>query len=318
MTRLHSTLLGALGVQALLATATWWPRDTASVEAKPLVAIPSQDVTRIVIERSGEGAEPLELVNAAGGWSIASSAGYPAAADKVQALLETVLDIQVRRPIATKSINHDALHVGEGDWGKKLRLEAGEQSVELILGAASGQASHVRLAGQDAVYTARGLSEWSIKDRPSSYWDPEVVDLDLDSATDITVQTREGANIHLARGDGGWTFEGEVPEGEMIDPDKLDRLAAAACMLRLRGPVGTDPLPEHGLEPPAARVTVTMAQDDASQVYSYELGNTVDGQTYLQLPDNPFVVTVSEHSTEDLTRASVQGLLLGLGDDQGL
>ena len=48
-------------------------------------------------------------------------------------LLDSVLDIQVRRPVATKAVNHDTLKVGESDWGKKVRLEAGESSLEVAI-----------------------------------------------------------------------------------------------------------------------------------------------------------------------------------------
>jgi hypothetical protein len=278
----------------------------------PIVDLAVEDIDRVVVERSGEGAEPLELVRGVDGWSIASSAGYPAQADKVQDLLETVMDIRVRRPIATKAVNHNALHVGSDDWGKKLRLDAGERHVELVLGAATGRVTHVRRADEDHVYSAQGLSEWTIKDRPSSYWEPEVVDIDLDRVTAVSIEPRGGDTITIDRGEHGWTYEGPVPTAPhaMIDPDKLDRLAAAACTLRLRQPVGTQALPEHGFDPPAARVTVTITDGDASTSYAYDLGDTVDGHTFLRLPDDPFVVTVSEYSTAELTEVSLQGLLL--------
>ncbi len=314
MTRTQAILLGALGVQSLLVAAAWWPRAEATAQARAIIDLPADAITRVVVERSGEGAEPLDLVRGPDGWTIASSQGYPADDSKVHGLIDSMLDIQVRRPVATKAVNHDTLHVGDQDWGKKLRLETEDRSVELILGAASGQASHVRLADSTLVYAARGLSEWSIKDRPSSYWDAELIHLDLDSASAISIETRGGGSVQLARGDDGWTFEGPVPTGEMIDPDKLDRLAAAACTLRLREPVGLQALPEHGLDPPAARITVTISEDESSTEYSYLLGNTVDGLTYLQRPDDPWVVTVSEYTAKDLTEASTQSLLLSPDD----
>ncbi len=314
MTRLHAVLLAALGIQAALTAATWWPSESTQVEARPMVELNPDNIDSIVIERSGEGAETLKILREGDGWMLANSAGYPALNDKVQELLDTVLDIRVRRPVATRAVNHDALHVGSNDWGKKVSIGAGGIGLELVLGAASGRATHVRRQGTDEVYAVRGLSEWSIKDRPSSYWEPAVVDIDVGSATAVTVETRAGASIQLLRGDGGWTFEGEVPEGELIDPDKLDRLADAACSLRLRAPVGQQALPEHGFEAPSARVTISHDEDESSAVYSYALGNTVDGETFLQRPDSPWIVTVSEHSTEELSGASVEGLLLSLDE----
>ncbi len=318
MTRTTTVLLGALGVQALLAVATWWPRDSGTVEAAPLVELEADAVTRVIVEGPGDDAEPLELVKEGEAWSIASSVGYPAQPDKVQDLIHQLLDIEVRRPVATKAVNHDTLNVGAKEWGKKVQLETGDASVEIVIGAASGRASYVRIAGEDEVYAARDLSEWSIKDRPTSYWDAEVVSLDVDSATAVTIAKRDGTVIELASGDGGWLFEGEVPEGEMIDPDKIDRLASAACKLRLRTPVGTEALPEHGLEPAAAVVTVTLEgeeEEGATSTYSYSLGNTLEGEVYLQTPDSPFVVTVSEYTAKDLTEASVEGLLLSLDEE---
>jgi hypothetical protein len=318
MTRLHGILLGVAGVQALLVAAAWWPREGDRVQARPLVELALEDIDRVVVTRSGQGAEPLELARDDEGWIIASAQGYPAVASKVEEMIQAALDIEVRRPVATKAVNHDTLNVGESAWGKRLTLGAGDRQVELVLGAATGRATHVRRADQDEVFTARGLSEWSIKDRPSSYWDPELLALDVESATGISVALRDGSGVELARGDGGWTFEGQVPPGEMIDPEKIDRLAAAACALRLRNPVGTQVMPEHGLEPPAAQITVTYEEDEASAVYSYALGDTVDGETHVRLPDNPWVVTVSEYSTKDLTNARVEDLLISPSSTSGL
>ena len=88
MTRLHTVLLGALGVQALLTVATWWPRDNGTVEATPLVDLEAEAITKVVVQRPGEDAEPLELLKEGDSWSIVSSAGYPAEADKVGDLFD--------------------------------------------------------------------------------------------------------------------------------------------------------------------------------------------------------------------------------------
>jgi hypothetical protein len=290
----------------------WWPRDTSAVEARALVDLTADAVTGVEVLGSGDDARPLTLAKEGDAWVIASSEGYPAEADKVRELLDSLVDIKVRRPLATKAVNHDALSVGEKEFGKRVTLTAGETKVALVVGAASGQAAHVRLEGADEVYEARGLSEWSIKDRASGYWKPEVVDLDVSEATAIAIQKRDGSAVNLARGESGWTFEGPLAEGEILDPDKLTRLAEAACKLRLRDPAGKQVLPEHGLDLPAATVTVTSEAEDASSTFTYRLGNTADAKVYLQTEGSSWVVTVSEYSAKTILEASPATLALKL------
>jgi hypothetical protein len=319
-------LFAGLGVQSLLVAATWWPHDPGAVPARALITLDGAAIDRIEIERSGEDAEKVELVKQGDDWTIASSAGYPAEADKVQELIDSLTDIEVRRPIATKTVNHDALKVGEQEYGKKITVGAGEQREGIVIGAASSHSVHVRAAGGDEVYEARGLSEWTLKDRASSYWKPEVVDLDVDTATGITIQLRDGATVSLSRGDGGWVYEGEIPEGVLIDPDKVTRLAEAACKLRMREPAGKEAKPEYGLDSPAAIITVTTEADDQSTTTSYALGATVDGKVYLRTEASPWIVTVSEYSAKTLLEASQESLTIteeaplpeGLGGMGGL
>jgi hypothetical protein len=326
MKPLTKVLLAGLGVQVLLVAATWWPRDSATVPARAIVTLDGATIDRIEIARSGEDAELLALVKGGDGWTIASSAGYPAQADKVQELIDSLVAIQVRRPMATKAVNHDALKVGDKEFGKKLTLNAGEKKTSLVIGAASNNSVHVRLAGEDEVYEARGLSEWTVKDRASSYWKAEVVDLDVDQAVGITLQVRDRPPVILGKGEGGWTYDVEVPAGVLIDPDKVTRLAEAACKLRMREPMGQESKPEYGLDSPAAQVHVTTQVDDATETFTYTLGNTVDGKVYLRTEGSPWIVTVSEYSAKTLLEASQESLVIaeeaplpeGLGGMGGL
>ncbi|MFH1466408.1 MAG: DUF4340 domain-containing protein [Pseudomonadota bacterium] len=310
MKPLTKVLFAGLGVQALLCVATWWPRGSGAVPAHALVTLDAAAIDRIEIARSGENAEPVALVKEGERWLIASSAGYPAQADKVQELIDSLTALEVRRPLATKAVNHDALKVGEKEFGKKVTLSAGDQQASVVIGAASSHAVHVRLADEDDVYEARGMSEWTIKDRASSYWKPEVVDLDVDTATGIVIALRDGTTVGLSHSENGWIYEGDAPEGELIDPDKVSRLAEAACKIRLREPVGTTAEPAFGLDNPAATVTVTTEAEDATSTFSYELGNTADGEVYLETGASPWIVTVSEYSAKSILEAGPASLVL--------
>ena len=60
------------------------------------------------------------------------------AAELAPRLLDKLLGMRVRRPIATQPSSHNSLKVGEREHGRRVRVEAGEARYELYVGAGQG------------------------------------------------------------------------------------------------------------------------------------------------------------------------------------
>ena len=315
MTRLNKILLAVLAVQVLLATAAWWPRESGSVQAHALLTLEKDKIQRIVVQRSGDDVEPVELQREGENWKLASSHGFPAKKETVDELIDNLLGVQVRQPIATKAVNHDKLNVGDKEWGKKLTIEADGGSTALVVGAASGKAVHMRLADSDEVYQARGFSEWSIKDRASAYWDASYVEIDKASLSAFSIVNAQGT-ISMQQADGEWVLDGELPEGGVLDLDEVDSLLSKLVKLRMQEPVGVEVEPAHWLQPPAVEVSCTVAEDDATSTVSYAIGAEDDGKYFAKAAGQDFVVKVSKWSVEALLEASLEGLLVGAEEEE--
>jgi uncharacterized protein YndB with AHSA1/START domain len=306
--KLNMGLGVALGLQALLAVVMWWPSSNEAVESRSIVPMEAADVTELVIERKPysdtDEVEPVRLVKEGEIWRIASAAGYPAQSDKVEEVIEHLVGMTVRRPVASNPTSHNALAVGPTDYGKKVTVRAGGETTSLIMGAASGKSVHVRLEGEDAVYKASGFSEWAVKDRNSSYWDGVYSKVEKEQLLSLSI-TGRGMDVSIEKGALGWTA-GETP----LDAAKVDQLLGRVATVRMRDPVGTVASPEHGFDDGVV-VSWTSEDGDTTVGGGFVIGAEVDDNVYVKAEQLPFIVTVAKGTLTDVLEASVEALAGG-------
>ena len=296
----------ALVVQVGLAVLMWWPQDRSALRPHPLLDIPADTIDELRIARkpaAGEELDWLHLVREAGAWKIESAAGYPAQQDKVDDLIGKLLGMRVRRPIATRTTSHNALKVGEKQYGRRVEIRAGETRRELIIGAAKSNSVNVRLADEPDVYLASGLSEWSLQDDARSYWDSSYVDANPAEMTTLQIDNEFGT-LRFSRADDGWSLDG-LPEGALADGDEIERFLRKVATVRLQDPVGSESKPEYGLDS-GARVSWTIAAENESVSGGYTVGAARESLRYVKSDNDPFVVEVSESSLKELREATLQ------------
>jgi hypothetical protein len=303
-------LAGALGVQALLAAATWWPRGAAVTGDVPLVTVPRDQVTRLVISGApGDDGAPtasVRLERQGDTWVLPDLGNYPAKADKVSEVLDDVVGIVARTPIARQATSHSSLAVDAAGYGKKVELGDGTTTTTLLLGAASGQSVNVRVDGQDDVYAARGFSLWSLADSARSYYDTELLTVPTDDLESLTVRNAAGA-VTLTRGPTGWSVAGVPPETP-LDTNAIDGVVRKLATVRMTEPVGIEARPEYGLEG-GVRVEWSVTTDGASVPGALSIGAATGSERYLRVDGKPYVVKVSSATFDPLTTLTVADLV---------
>ena len=309
MMSIHKLLGGLLAVQAGLAVITWWPSSNDGGTLHPLFELGEDTVTALTITGAprADGEVPqVELSREQGSWVLTSAGGYPADDSKVSEVLDKLLSMKVRKPLATQKANHNALEVGEDEYGKRIHIAAGSQAVDLVLGAATSDAVNVRLADADEVYQAKGFSIWSIGDSDRRYYDSLYIDTSADDVRVLTV-TAGDATLQLDQVDDTW-ISPDLAEGQALDQDEVQKLVKDLVQIRVSEPLGKELKPEYGLDN-GVKVEWTTEEGEQTVNWGYTVGAEDDSQYYLQGQDNPFVVKVRKSRFEDLGALALSDLL---------
>ena len=208
---------------------------------------------RLAIEDGEGGSVGLSLQGE--GWTLDEADGYPVDGSKVDAMLEDLRGLKIRRPVVTSSRYHDQLKVGDDDHERRIRIwsdPAGEPEVDFLVGSSPNyRISDVRRQGEDEVYEVMGLSAWDIQADTVSWIEKKVVDVPADEVTGLKITNSNGV-FELARQDGVWTVVDGAPGGD-LDQTAVDSLVRAYSSIFLAEPVGKVDA-SHGLESPVAMV----------------------------------------------------------------
>lgn len=303
-----------LGLAALLAVqiglALWLQASgTQSAPARhdaALLTFTPAEVNRVKIERAG--AEPVSLERVEGGWRIANLDGFPAAAGRVDALLDRLVGLKRGLPVATSSEAQARFKVADTDPGR-VTLGMGDQDLAVLhLGETAGlRRQYARPAGDKAVYEA----ELTPADLPAKAED--WADRALLRRDERDVQRLEIPGLTLERGEDGWRLADQAP-GEV-----LDQTAATALVRQLRdlsfiGVLGREAKPEYGQDAPLLEARLGLASGDTA---SYRLSRQAQtpgvgqgaGGIVLKVSDRPWYLSVADWAVEPLLKATRAGLL---------
>ncbi|MFN3202571.1 MAG: DUF4340 domain-containing protein [Bradymonadia bacterium] len=316
MQKLNNILGILIAAQAILVAITWTTSGGASAPpgAQAIVDGSIDDVTALTIvgqpEEATDGARPSDeppevpsvtLTRQGEGWIISSAGDYPAKADKVNDVVSKLTDLQVRRPIATRKGNHEALKVDEVGYSKKVTVTVKGEQKTFYVGPGAANTIHVRRADSDDVYRANGVSEWSIGATPRTYLDTTYVSVDKDRLESIAVTNAKGS-FKLLKVNGQWTLEG-APEGAALDETKVNSLVSGVSKVYLNTPVSKEEKPEFGLGQ-GADVTLIYTEGDgeaATQKTAHYRVGVEKGKSaymYVKADDRDYVVLASKYAVE--------------------
>ncbi len=312
--RHRNALIALLLAQVVLITLTWWPGDPSASLPQPLFTLAplSVEQIRIVTPPNEDGAEGNEVILSREGerWKLESAGGYPAQAEKVSGLLDSLVAIRVRDPVATKPSRHNQLHVGDQDHGKRISLKTTDDRIELVIGAAGNDRIHVRKADRDEVYAARGITEWSIRGDDKGYYDPEFVQFDITGLKSMEVENAHGV-LHFERDEGGWQLL-ELPAESALDNDAVTAFIAGLNGLNIVEPVGAGVEPRHGFEN-GVEVRWTLDSGELSSGGSYQIGARHGEESFLTRADAGYVVKIANVRLDPIREARLSDFLAGDG-----
>jgi hypothetical protein len=288
MNRLNQILIGLLVVQVGLALLVFLGDDEATIgELKPVVAnLEASAIDRIqVFDRRGdpddkgaeesEGAgkqdksdsEPKVVLERRGSeWVLASHHDYPAVADRITGLLDKVIAMRSRGPVASGTARQRQLEVAEDRYQRKLVLSAGKNAITLYVGASAGaRQTSVRLEGQDQVHGVSGVTSYGIGADPGSWIDTTYFKVDRKEIASFEVVNRNGSFLLEQTGDNQWsaTVDGQplvIPKGSELNTTTIDELVAKLASVHMVEPGD----PARQVTSPLATVTIRTRDPNAA------------------------------------------------------
>jgi hypothetical protein len=349
MNRTQQILLGVLALQVLLIvlTGSLFGGGSVPAERQPLVAdLEELQPGRLQVSKGDD--ESVVLERGADGWVLADVDGYPVDPSKVDSVLESLGQVEVGAPVVTSSRYHESLEVTEDTHQCRVRAwkeGASDPEVDLYLGSSPNyRVTHVRRGGDDAVYEARGVNAYDFRTDAASWVERKFVDIPFDDVSGVELSNAHGT-FELEQIDGEWTVASGLPAGKTLDATEVDSFVRSLISVWLSEPAGRVDETAHGLDSPAATVTIRYsvpdpdapaepAEDPAgeepveaepaeprmrTESVTFRVGAEVDpdgeGKRYAARSGFAHSVILSKYDAERATEGKLADLFEGASDD---
>jgi hypothetical protein len=314
MTRLQRILIGILVAQLALAAFVFWPRPSKVSAGKLLLnGIKADDITSLTI-RDDKGSS-IKLARQAPDqpWTLPDAGDFPAEATKITPVLTKLAALTTDRLVAQTPGSHKQLQVAADAFQRKIDLStAGGATRTLFLGSpAGGQASHVRVDGQNDVYVAGDLASWQLNAEPASWIDTAYVKVTPADVLGFALANANGQFSFSKDANGAWQMDG-LAASEKLDPNQLTAVVNRLAALHIERPLGTAESADYDMVKPAALVTLKVKNGDATKELSVAVGakDPTDGAYAVKSSDSPYFVKVTESDVKDLVEKKREGFLV--------
>lgn len=286
MKRRNLILVGVLIAQIALTAVVFWPRSATAVEQEPLFPdLESDEIVSLTIT-DGDGNQIL-LEQEGDEWVLPEAGNYPALPDNVAALLDKIANLTTGRLVTRTETSHRRLQVTAEEFVRRVDFEtAGGEEHTLYLGSSpSFGAVHFRLAGQSETYLTNDIAVADVPAQASGWVDTAYVSVPQAQVTRLQLENNQGTFTFERDDEGNWTMV-ELEADETLANTRVTATIRQATSIRLQRPLGTEELPEYGMDDPNAVVTLER-----------EEGDPITIQVGTQDPDdNSYVVISSESS----------------------
>ena len=314
MTRLQSILVGILVAQLALAAFVFWPRPSTGSAGKLLLSdIKADEITSLTV-RDDKGAS-IKLARQAPNqaWVLPDAGNFPADATKITPVLAKLAALTTDRLVAQTVGSQKQLQVAADAFQRRIDIgTAGGATRTLFLGSpAGGQASHVRVDGQDNVYVAGDLASSQLNADSASWIDPTYLKVAAADVVGFVLANANGQFSFTKDDKGAWQMDG-LAGGAKLDPNQLTSVIDRVAALRLVRPLGTTDSADYGLAQPAALVTLKLKNGDAAKTLTLAVGakDATDGAYTVKSSDSPYFVKVAQYDVQDLVDKKREGFLV--------
>jgi hypothetical protein len=302
ISRANQVLAALLIVQVVVAAIVLWPRSTAGTAGEPLLpGLQADQVMQVTIGDDQQAS--IELLQREGKWVIPAAGDYPCQEGAVPDFLAKLVALKRDRLVTQTADSHKRLKVADQDFVRVIELRLADSTVRrLYLGtSASSTAVHIRIAEQDQVYLAPGLSTGDIGAQAASWVDTLYSSIPQDQMVSVTLQNANG-RLALNKGeDGAWTLA-DLATGETLNQSAVTSWISRVASVRMVAPLGTEAQASYGLDSLKATVQIeTKGQDGTTKAYTLQVGaqDEQDNTYVFKSSESPYYVRVGEYTVAD-------------------
>jgi len=277
MNKTNLFLLVALVIQIILIAIIALPKgETATSEVVALLPDFNRDaVTGITITNGADGKQIRLAKLDDGTWGLADVDNYPVQDDRITSLFGILTALDTSRLVSDNETNQRRLKVADEEYERKVEISQGDQIITLYVGSSGGaNATHTRIAGANAVYLNRDISGTSISTEITTWAKTDYIVVDSTKVVSMTLTNANGT-FEFEKVNDVWQMVG-LAEGETFNEENFTALLDKIVAFNLRKPLGTEALPEYGIDTPLATVTIVVRDTLVSGEDENSAGQTLD------------------------------------------
>ena len=307
MSRLQQILSGVLVVQIVLAAIVFWPSKSNAVSSELLFdGLEGGNITGIKIEDNS--GNEVSLEKNADAWQISGAGDYPTSTEKIDSMLESILNIGTSRMVTETAQSHKNLSVAEDDFLRRVTLTVSDGGeYVLYVGSAPGtNSTHVRRGDSDTVYLSGEITSWEIGNQARS-WVENLSYVAIPSETINAVVIENGnGTFEFQRVDSEtWEMAGVAADEQFIQNNLISMLSGLSSM-SLISPLGAEAKAEFGMDAPSAVVTLQTVTDGEPETIILTIGalDSSGSNYYIHASNSEYYVTVSTYSVDEFVNRS--------------
>jgi hypothetical protein len=298
LNRTQWILAAVLVLQIALSVFAFWPRGGAAGSGEPL--LPGlTDAQVVAITVTDAEANSITLRKVTGEWVLPSADDYPANAEQIDPLLETIAGLTTRRLVTRTAASHKRLQVAADDFLRRVELETADGTVHtLYIGSSpSYGTSHVRVEGKDETYLVSDISQWDFGVNPVPWVSSTYFSLSQDDVKQVVLTNAQGTFTFDRGEDGSWTLAGLAAEQE-LDTTEVNSVITKVTQVTMSRPLGKERVPEYGMDDPLA--VVTLHKEAETITMSVGAQDPADNTYVVNVSTSPYYVRVSDYNIRPL------------------
>jgi Domain of unknown function (DUF4340) len=272
---------------------------TGSTKVAAPVVLQKDQIDELEITEPGKPALHVKKDGAA--WKVLAPVADAADEQAITAALDTLVGIKWRDVVATSAESHE-----------KLGLDAKQAVVVVVKGGGKplatlhlGKGPQIRVNDDPRVYDTRDFRRWSLVREAKLWRHREIVRLEPEKVTGLTLVYPTGQVVLKKAADGKWAFaEGTKPMPPSFDAQAASDLTATLARVDAEQFVDAPVTDEvSGLGTPGITLTATTSDGKSATLL---IGKSAGEAAYVKRPDGPRVWQVASYVIKRIPSSPLQ------------